>query len=75
MVLNTDISYFLPESIKTAYLKIFTSSGIEIKSIILNKRNIQSITINANELPAGIYIYSLICDGVQVDSKQMILTK
>jgi len=72
---NTDISYFLPESIKTAYLKIFTSSGIEIKSIILNKRNIQSITINANELPAGIYIYSLICDGVQLDSKQMILTK
>ena len=34
-----------------------------------------SITISANELYAGTYLYSLIVDGRLIDTKQMIITE
>lgn len=34
-----------------------------------------NILIKKNELTAGIYLYSLIIDGQEVDTKKMILTK
>jgi len=47
--IDTDISCFLPENIQTAYLKIYTAVGFEIKSILLTKRNKMTITVNATE--------------------------
>jgi hypothetical protein len=35
----------------------------------------EEIVIGAEELKAGIYVYTLIVDGALVDTKQMILTK
>jgi hypothetical protein len=32
-------------------------------------------TLNANEFVAGMYLYSLVCDGKIVDTKQMLLTE
>ena len=32
-------------------------------------------TLQASVLQAGIYFYTLICDGKPVDTKQMILTR
>jgi hypothetical protein len=34
-----------------------------------------NVTINANEFVAGMYLYSLVCDGKIVDTKQMLLTE
>jgi len=34
-----------------------------------------SLTIEAAELAPGMYIYSLIADGKEVDSKRMIVTQ
>jgi hypothetical protein len=33
------------------------------------------LTIRGSELQAGMYLYSLIADGKEVDTKRMILTK
>ncbi len=33
-----------------------------------------AIILNGNELEAGMYIYSLISDGAEIDTKRMILT-
>jgi hypothetical protein len=33
------------------------------------------LTIQGAELQAGMYLYSLIADGKEVDTKRMILTK
>jgi hypothetical protein len=49
-------------------------NGAQIKSIPLNLSVSGDITINGSELKAGIYIYTLITDGVMIDTKQMILT-
>jgi len=35
----------------------------------------ESITIHGGSMPAGVYLYSLICDGKVVDTKRMVLTK
>ena len=34
-----------------------------------------AVKIQANELNAGMYIYSLVADGKVIDTKRMILTK
>lgn len=34
-----------------------------------------AVTIRGNELDAGMYLYSLIVNGEEVDTRRMILTK
>jgi hypothetical protein len=36
---------------------------------------VQAVTVYASELPAGMYLYTLVVDNVIIDSKRMILTK
>jgi hypothetical protein len=48
--------------------------GALIKQIPVNVHQ-SNITVNATELAAGMYLYSLIIDGKEVDTKRMILTK
>jgi hypothetical protein len=45
------------------------------RSCAINQRGSGSITIQANELKAGMYLYTLIADGAEVGTKKMILTK
>ena len=71
---STKIEYYLPDDIKTAKIYIYDMNGAQLKSIPLNQKGNGSITINGNELKAGMYMYSLIADGQVVDTKRMILT-
>jgi len=71
---RTVIKFDLPQNIGNASIMIFNMQGSLIKQVQIN--NYQSdITINGSELNAGMYIYSLIVDGKEVDTKRMILTK
>lgn len=72
---STQIGYYLPETVINAILYIFDMNGLQLKSIQINSRGKGSITINGSELNAGMYLYSLIVDGEEVDTKRMILTK
>ena len=74
---NTDtrISYYLPTTVQTAYLYIYNLNGIQLKSYTLTQRGGQAITVYASELPAGMYLYTLVVDNVIIDSKRMVLTK
>ena len=72
---NTQISYYLPTTVQTAYLYIYNLNGIQLKSYTLTQRGVQAITVYASELPAGMYLYTLVVDNVIIDSKRMILTK
>lgn len=71
---ETDIKFFLPETVKQANLTIYDMQGKQLRKIDINERNEASIKINAKELPAGMYMYSLIADGKEMDTKRMILT-
>lgn len=72
---ETIISYSLPESVTNAQLYVYNMQGRQISKYELTERGNCSLTISASEFEAGMYIYTLIADGKEIDSKRMILTK
>jgi len=71
---NTTIAYYLPETVTTATLRIYNMQGTQIKAISINERGNGSVIISGSELGAGMYMYTLLADGKEVDTKRMILT-
>ena len=49
-------------------------NGTLLKSVPVTQIGEGNVTINANEFTAGMYLYSLVCDGKIIDTKQMMLT-
>ena len=71
---DTKIRYTLSEDVVNANLYIYNMQGTQIKNICGLSGGAGVITINGRELKAGMYIYTLIADGKEVDTKRMILT-
>ncbi len=71
---TTMINYSITKDFHSANLYIFNLQGNEVKSYPLSKAGSGSIRIQASELKAGMYIYSLVVDGKIIDTKRMILT-
>jgi hypothetical protein len=72
---STVIRYQLASSVQQAILLIFDMQGKQVKQVVLNGRSNGSYTLQANELQAGMYIYTLVADGKEIESLRMILTK
>jgi len=71
---ETEIKYFVPENAENAVLYVFSLNGNMLLSKPLTQTGNGSIIISNSELSAGMYVYTLTIDGVEVDSKRMILT-
>lgn len=71
---NTEICFYIPNDSESALLNIYNMQGNQIKSTILNHRGNGLETIDGSELQPGMYMYTLIVDGQEVDTKRMILT-
>lgn len=71
---TTTISYEIVEIISEAYIFIFDMNGKLLKTypITISKGSIQ---ITANELNPGMYLYSLVVNKKEVDTKKMIVTQ
>ena len=72
---QTTVKFEIPETVQSAQLHICNMTGTLLKTITVNQRGTGNVTINANEFVAGMYLYSLVCDGKIVDTKQMLLTE
>jgi hypothetical protein len=72
---STQIKYYLPIEVKTAYLCIYDLQGTQLKQRAIPERGEGVQILYGSELKAGIYLYTLIADGQEVDTKRMILTK
>ena len=72
---ETAIQMTLPENIGIATVMIFNLEGKQVKNIQVTNRGDVTVKVSANELAAGMYLYSLIADGKVVDTKRMVLTK
>ncbi|GHT79595.1 hypothetical protein AGMMS50262_23490 [Bacteroidia bacterium] len=59
---------------KQAYICIFDLQGTMLQKIDAQQGQ-NSVTIQGSTLQPGMYLYSLIADGQEVDTKRMILTK
>ena len=71
---KTEIKYRLPQTTKNAIIYVYDMNGRQIKNVSVQAGE-GSVTIESNELSAGMYIYSLVADGKEVSTKRMILTK
>lgn len=72
---SADIKYNIPEKSQKATLYIYNMNGVQIESKPITSKGKGKITINASELKPGIYLYTLIIDGKEIDTKRMILTE
>lgn len=72
---ETKIRFNIPPEVSSASLYFYNMQGNQLKSIPVNERGENEITIHASEFTPGMYIYTLVADGKEVVSKRMILTK
>ena len=72
---RTEISYVVPVEAQLATIYIFDMSGTQLKEYDIETFGEGCLTINANELYAGLFLYSLVVDGKLIDTKQMIITQ
>lgn len=72
---KTVIRYYIPENTTTASLMIFDMQGKLIKTYPVNNKKEGYTEINGGEMQPGMYMYSLIIDGKELDTKRMILTE
>ena len=71
---STSIECTLPENIASAFLCVYDLQGKQVYRIDIRERGDVVNVIDASYFTPGMYIYSLITDGVEVDSKRMIIT-
>lgn len=72
---STLINYYIPSTHSSAQMQITNSGGQVVKSVVLSSTGYGQVTINAGELAAGNYFYSLYIDGQLAGTKQMVLIK
>ena len=72
---ETEIKYFVPVNADNAVIYVFSLNGNLLLTKPISQLGNGSVTINGQELEAGMYIYTLAVDGQEVDSKRMILNR
>jgi len=71
---QTLIGYTIPDNCTNSSLHIYDLNGVELKNYAINQKGKGNIIIDSNSLKAGMYLYTLICDGKEIATKKMILT-
>lgn len=72
---STQIKFYLPSAVNSAYLCIYDLQGKQLKQMVISERGNSSKIISASEFSPGIYLYALMADGKEIDIKKMILTE
>jgi hypothetical protein len=70
----TVISYYLPENITHAQIKVTDMKGSILK-VYRASGGTGQINITRGELPSGVYNYTLYANNKKLDSKQMVIMK
>lgn len=71
---STVIQFYIPQNVKSAQMQIADMNGKVLKMQKIEKTGFGTMTIEAGNLAAGTYTYSLVLDGKVFDSKRMVLT-
>lgn len=72
---STQIDCVIPEGTANASLYVYDLQGKQLRNIAITDRGAVTLTLEANKMDAGMYIYSLIVDGTEIDSKRFIVSK
>lgn len=72
---QTIIEYFIPTSSIQSSILVFDMQGKLMKTIVLEQKEKGNVQIDANSLYPGMYLYSLVVDNKEIDTKRMIITQ
>ena len=72
---QTAIRMNIPERVRDVAVFIYDMSGKQLAEHRISGRGDTSLTLSADSLVPGMYIYTLIADGKVISTKRMILTK
>jgi hypothetical protein len=78
--LSTNIKYQITNNkkqISNVTLKVYNVLGIEVETLVNEKQlpGIYEIKLNSENLSTGLYFYTLLIDGIRVDTKKLVLLK
>lgn len=71
----TSIGYKLPATYNNAQIMVFDMNGRKLKSYPLSGNGEGNISFSGTELISGMYLYSLVIDGQEIDTKRMVINK
>jgi len=71
----TEIRYELAANIRSAEMIVFDMNGRQVRKFSNLSPGSGSIQLEGNQLESGMYLYSLLVDGQEIDTKRMILTE
>jgi len=72
---RTTIGYNLPDQFANAQIQLTDNGGKLLKRITLSGTGRGVVNLDAFNLAAGTYNYTLLIDGRKVETKQMIITR
>lgn len=72
---STQINYFIPVSSRNASVRMLDQSGRMLSEEQINSFGQGTLEYDLNDMPAGKYFYSLIVDGIMVETKSMSVIK
>ena len=72
---STVIACDLPETANDATIRVYDLQGQQITVLPVGGRGHVSVTLDGGSLRPGMYIYALIADGQEIDSRRMIITE
>ena len=71
---QTVIRFKLADNVQNASICIFDMTGKMLKKLPISS-DMESVSIGGYELGEGMFIYSLVVNGKEIDTKKMIITK
>lgn len=71
---QTTIRFSLADNVQNAAICIFDLSGKMLRKLPVSQ-GMSSVSINGRELGEGLFLYSLVVGGREIDTKRMIITK
>lgn len=70
---KTSIKYFIPQSVKTAVIDIYTSAGVKVSSHLVSERGVGELVISADKYRSGVHVYDLVMDGKSAGARKMLV--
>jgi hypothetical protein len=72
---NTIIEYFIPDDSENVKIIFTDNKGSVLKEVDINEKGKGQLNVYASDLSSGIYTYTIVANGITIDTKRMMKTK
>lgn len=72
---HTTIQYFIPDDATNVKIIFTGMKGNILKEVELNEKGQGQLNVYASDLSSGVYTYSIVANGITIDTKKMVCSK